>query len=48
MIDYDKVYNETKNLTVLYVEDDKNFLKETQRVFNELFYRVDTAIILVL
>jgi DNA-binding response OmpR family regulator len=43
MIDYEKVYNETKNLTVLYVEDDKNFLKETKRVFNELFFRVDTA-----
>ena len=44
MIDYDKVYNETKNFTVLYVEDDESFLKETKRVFTELFFKVDTAV----
>jgi len=43
MIDYDKVYNVTKNFTILYVEDDISFLKETKRVFGELFYQVDTA-----
>jgi CheY-like chemotaxis protein len=43
MIDYDKVYNETKNFTILYVEDDESFLKETTSVFTELFYKVDIA-----
>ena len=43
MIDYDKVYNLTKDFTILYVEDDISFLKETKRVFEELFYKVDTA-----
>ncbi len=43
MIDYDKVYNLTKDFTILYVEDDISFLKETKRVFTELFYKVDTA-----
>jgi DNA-binding response OmpR family regulator len=44
MVDYDKVYNETKNFTVLYIEDNESFLKETTTVFTELFYKVDTAI----
>ena len=43
MIDYDKVYNLTKNFTILYIEDDVSFLKETKSVFAELFYEVDTA-----
>ncbi|NOX16247.1 MAG: response regulator transcription factor [Epsilonproteobacteria bacterium] len=44
MIDYDKVYNATKNFNVLFVEDDLSFLKETKMVFQELFYSVDSAI----
>ncbi len=43
MIDYDKVYNATKNFIVLYVEDDEFFLKETTGIFIELFSRVDIA-----
>jgi DNA-binding response OmpR family regulator len=43
MIDYDKVYNITKNFTILYIEDDVSFLKETKSVFEEFFDRVDTA-----
>lgn len=44
MNNYNRVYKETKKLTILYIEDDTSFLKETTRVFKELFYRVDTAI----
>ena len=29
MVEYNKLYNQTKNLKVLYVEDDRNFQTET-------------------
>jgi len=43
MIDYNKTYMLTKNFTILYVEDDKSFLRETSEVFSDFFFRVDTA-----
>jgi len=43
MVAYEKVYNLTKNLNVLYVEDDINFQKETSELFNYFFDSVDLA-----
>jgi len=43
MIDYNTVFNLTKDLNILYCEDDKAFQKETARVFQELFFTVDLA-----
>ncbi len=43
MIDYFKILDMTKKLSVLYVEDDKNFLEETSEVFYDLFLSVDIA-----
>lgn len=43
MIDCNKTYSLTKNFTVLYIEDDISFLRETSEVFEELFFQVDTA-----
>lgn len=43
MLNYNKVYELSKDLNILYVEDDLNFAKETSEVFNELFEKVDMA-----
>ena len=43
MTDFNCVYNVTKTLTILYVEDDKEFQENTSEVFNMLFKTVDTA-----
>jgi len=43
MIDYNTVFNLTKNLNILYCEDDPTFQKETAKVFKELFLNVDLA-----
>lgn len=43
MLDYNKVYNLSKDLSILYIEDDINFAKETSEVFSELFKKVDTV-----
>lgn len=43
MLNYNKVYELTKDLNILYVEDDLNFAKETSEVFDELFDKVDMA-----
>ncbi len=42
-MDYEKVSAYTKNLTVLYVEDDVDLLEESAGFLEDLFYRVDTA-----
>jgi len=43
MADFNDVYNLTKNLKVLYIEDDFNFKKETSEIFNDIFSSVTTA-----
>jgi len=43
VISYDKVFNLTKNLNILYVEDDIILLKETSENFENMFLKVDTA-----
>ena len=43
MIEYNELYNQTKNLKVLYVEDDKNFQKETCEILEYFFSDVDLA-----
>ncbi|MFK5882711.1 MAG: response regulator transcription factor [Sulfurospirillum sp.] len=43
MIQYDKVFDLTKELAILYVEDDKSLLEETSEVFEDLFSQVDTV-----
>ncbi len=43
MIEYNKLYNQTKDLKVLYVEDDKNFQKETCEILDYFFNDVDLA-----
>lgn len=43
MINFRTLYQMTKNLNILYIEDDTSFLKETTEVFQELFNTVDTA-----
>ena len=42
-MDYKKVTQYTKNLSILYVEDDVDLLEETTELLEDLFYRVDTA-----
>lgn len=42
-IDYNIVYELTKNINILYVEDDKNFRFEIVEVFNDMFKSVDVA-----
>ncbi len=42
-MDYKEVFQYTKNLSILYVEDDVNLLEETTEFLNDLFYKVDTA-----
>jgi len=41
MVDYNAVFNLTKDLNILYCEDDAAFQKETAKVFEELFSNVD-------
>ena len=43
MISLNNVYGLTKNLNVLFIEDDKNFQEETSEIFENLFNRVDLA-----
>jgi DNA-binding response OmpR family regulator len=43
MIDFNKVYSLTKNLNILYIEDDKNFSEETTDAFNDIFNSVTLA-----
>ncbi len=43
MINFNTVYDVTKNLTILYVEDDKNFREDTYDVFLTLFKKIDLA-----
>lgn len=42
-MNYTKVSEYTKSLSVLYVEDDVDLLEETAGFLEDLFYRVDTA-----
>ena len=42
-MDYEKVSEYTKKLSVLYVEDDVDLLEETAGFLEDLFSRVDTA-----
>jgi len=44
MIEYNELYNQTKNLKVLYIEDDKNFQIETNTVLEYFFTHIDLAI----
>lgn len=44
MIDFNAVFNITKNFTILYVEDDKNFREETCDILYTLFGNVDVAL----
>lgn len=43
MIDFNKVYSLTKNLNILYIEDDKNFSEETTDAFTDIFKSVSLA-----
>jgi DNA-binding response OmpR family regulator len=43
MYEFEEIYKYSKNLSVLYVEDDLNLLKETCEIFNDYFKRVDIA-----
>ncbi len=42
-MDFKKLYTYTKDLTILYVEDDLHLRQETTEILNECFARVDTA-----
>ena len=42
-MDYKKISQYTKKLSVLYVEDDVDLLEESVEFLRDLFYRVDTA-----
>lgn len=44
MVDYNEVLSLTKGLKVLFVEDDKNFRKETSDVLKNLFYKLDISV----
>ncbi len=44
MIDFNKVYDVTKDLTILYVEDDTNFREDTCDVLLTLFKDVDLSV----
>ena len=43
MLDYIKVYELCRDLEILHIEDDMNFLKETSELFSEFFKKVDCA-----
>ena len=43
MIDLDEVIKLSKNLTVLYVEDDSLILEKTSQLLETIFYSVDVA-----
>jgi DNA-binding response OmpR family regulator len=43
MVDFNSVYDVTKTLDILYVEDDKEFQENTTEVLNMLFSKVDIA-----
>jgi len=44
MNEYNKLFNFTKNLHVLYVEDDPDFRKNTYKILEHFFTKIDTAI----
>lgn len=44
MIEFEKIYAYSKNLKVLYVEDDEEVRKHTSMLIKEYFSKVDTAI----
>ena len=44
MVDYNELYSLTKDFTILYAEDDKNFAQETCNIFSLLFKKVDFVI----
>ena len=41
---FKKVHEYTKKLSVLYIEDDFNFREDTSEIFSKLFSHVDTAV----
>ncbi len=43
-MDFQKVYQYTKKLNVLYVEDDEKLLEETKDILEDFFASVDTAV----
>ncbi|MEA3513039.1 MAG: response regulator [Campylobacterota bacterium] len=43
MVDFNSLHQLTKNLNVLYIEDDKNFRDETKDLFENIFKSVDIA-----
>ncbi len=43
MLEFNELYNQTKDLKVLYIEDDKNFQEETCVVLNYFFSTIDLA-----
>ncbi len=43
-MDFQEVYQYTKDLNVLYVEDDIDLLEETKDALDDFFYNVDTAL----
>ncbi len=44
MIQYEKVFHLTKNLSILYVEDDTSLILETNEIFENLFSIVDISL----
>jgi len=44
LMDFQDVYQYTKDLNVLYVEDDIDLLEETKDALDDFFYNVDTAL----
>ena len=42
-MNYNKLFELTSNLNILYVEDNKDFLLETSEVFSDFFKKVDTS-----
>ena len=43
MVKYSKMLEKTKNLTVLFIEDDENFRIETKEILEKIFFHVETA-----
>lgn len=43
-MNFKELYKHTKDLNILYVEDDEKLLDETFDVFDDLFHSVDTAV----
>ena len=41
MLDFNDVYKLTKDLNILYIEDDSNFLEETSELFKDIFSSVE-------